>query len=114
MPIEKTLTAYRVERMNCAQSIYAGFREALNVSQSVIDAACMLGGGKAENGRCGALHAALDLSQRTETKNELEAGFEKMAGSINCREIRAKKLLTCDQCVELAATILNREISGLT
>lgn len=108
MPTEKSLTAYRTGGQNCAQSVYTGFQELLAIPQTVIEDARKLGGGKAEGGRCGALHAALDLSQRPETEEELKSSFEKQAGSQNCREIRTKKLMSCAQCVELAATVLER------
>jgi hypothetical protein len=108
MPTEKSLSAYRLEKQNCAQSIYTGFRELLNVPREVIESARRLGGGKAEEGRCGALHAALDLSRREETRDVLRTGFEERAGSQQCREIKARKLLSCDQCVELAATLLEQ------
>jgi len=108
MPTARSLTAYRTGGQNCAQSIYTGFQELLDVVPTTIENARKLGGGKAEGGRCGALHAALDLSRRSETEEELKSSFEKLAGSQNCREIRAKKILSCAQCVELAATVLER------
>ncbi len=108
MPAKKSLDAYRVGKQNCAQSLYSGFRELVGIPQSVIDAARKLGGGRAEEGRCGALHAALDLSLGEPTRQALRSGFEEQAGSQLCREIKARKLLSCDQCVELAATLLER------
>jgi len=108
MPKEKSLHAYRKGGQNCAQSVYTGFQKLLDVPQTVIDAALKQGGGKAEGGLCGALHAALALSQHAETRKELQTQFEKLAGSQQCREIRKKKQMSCDQCVELAATILNQ------
>lgn len=108
MPAKKTLSAYRLEKQNCAQSVYTGFSQVLDISPAVIEAARKLGGGRAEEGRCGALHAALDLSRHEETRDVLRTGFEERAGSQQCREIKARKLLSCDQCVELAATLLEQ------
>ena len=106
MPKQKSLSAYRNGGQNCAQSLYTGFQELLQVPHDVITAARKQGGGKAEGGLCGALHAALDLADHAETKKELQTSFEELAGSQQCREIRDKKQLRCDQCVELAATVL--------
>lgn len=108
MPAKKSLSAYRFGKQNCAQSVYTGFSQLLDVSPAAIDAARTLGGGRAEEGRCGALYAALDLSRQEETRDVLISRFEEQAGSQQCREIKAKKLLHCDQCVELAATLLER------
>ena len=108
MPNLKSLSAYRTGGQNCAQSLYTGFQELLQVPSEVIKAAKMQGGGKAEGGLCGALHAALDLADHAETKKELQARFEELAGSQQCREIRQKKQMRCDQCVELAAAVLAR------
>lgn len=108
MPAQKSLSAYRFGKQNCAQSIYTGFSQVLDISPAVIEAARTLGGGRAEEGRCGALHAALDLSRRAETRDALRTGFEERAGSQRCREIKARRLLHCDQCVELAATLLKQ------
>ncbi|NVN90782.1 MAG: C-GCAxxG-C-C family protein [Desulfuromonadales bacterium] len=108
MPKEKSLFAYRTGGQNCAQSLYTGFQELLQVPQEVITEAKKQGGGQAEGGRCGALHAALDLADHAETKKELQAMFEEQAGSQQCREIRIKKQMRCDQCVELAAAVLAR------
>ena len=106
MPKNKTMSIYRSGKQNCAQSLYSGFQDLLQVSGDTIDSARKLGGGRAEGGRCGALHAALDLARHEDTKERLRSRFEELAGSQSCREIKSGKLLSCVQCVELAATVL--------
>jgi hypothetical protein len=106
MPTNKSVSTYRSGKQNCAQSLYIGFQDLLQVSGETIESARKLGGGKAEEGCCGALHAALDLSRNEETKDLLRSRFEELAGSQSCREIKSRKLLSCVQCVELAATVL--------
>jgi len=108
MPNEKALLAYRKGGQNCAQSVFTGFQKLLNVPQTTIEEARKQGGGKVEGGRCGALHATLVLSKQAETRKELQSRFEELAGSQLCREIRMKKQLSCDQCVDLAVTLLNQ------
>lgn len=101
MPVKRALEAYTEERLNCAQSVYRGFQS----PEEKIVAAQNLGGGKAEGGRCGALAAALDLAGGEAADKLLEA-FTAKAGAERCREIRARKEVSCAQCVELAAKLL--------
>lgn len=108
MPKHKSVSAYRSGKQNCAQSLYSGFQDLLQVSGETIESARKLGGGKAAEGRCGALYAALDLAQSEQTKEQLKVSFEERAGSQSCRDIRNRKLLSCAECVELAAGVLAR------
>jgi len=101
MPVKRALAAYTQEKLNCAQSVYRGFQS----PEEKIVAAQKLGGGKAEGGRCGALAAALDLAG-VKAADKLLEDFTSRAGAERCREIRAKKEVSCAQCVELAATLL--------
>jgi hypothetical protein len=109
LPISKSLSAYRDERKNCAQSILIGFRDACGVPDAEIDAARAAGGGRAEGGLCGALYAALQLSGENETKETLQQQFIEKAGSERCRDIRKLKKLSCEECVELAAEVLTKQ-----
>jgi hypothetical protein len=106
LPISKSLSAYRHERKNCAQSILTGFSDICGVPNAEIDAARAVGGGRADGGVCGALHAALKLAGKNETKETLQQQFAEKAGSERCREIRRLKKLSCEGCVELAAKVL--------
>lgn len=107
MPVNKSRHAYRNERLNCAQSILRGFQELHDITEEQIVEAKHLGGGKADGGLCGALHAASILVTDEEKRVELHQRFTAQAGSDRCREIRALKQLTCGECVELAASILH-------
>jgi hypothetical protein len=109
VPIVKSLSAYRNEKKNCAQSILVGFRDVCGVPDAEIDVARTAGGGRADGGLCGALHAALKLSGENETKEILQKKFVEQAGSERCREIRRLKKLSCEGCVELAAKVLAQQ-----
>lgn len=86
------------KRVNCAQAVAEGLGvEALSPALS----AC--GGGRAEGGRCGALHAALLLVPE-EKREELAEKFRSEAGSGLCREIKAAQF-PCVKCVEIAARL---------
>jgi len=108
MPVRSAVHSYTNERLNCAQSILKAFRERKNISSDEITAARKLGGGKAAKGTCGALHAALSLLDDPEKKETVRKAFVEVAGSEQCREIRAKNLISCLQCVEVAARFLEK------
>jgi len=112
MSVKMAVHSYLKEKLNCAQSILKAFSHRKDITQTEIDAARMLGGGKAAGGVCGALHAALLLHDDHEKKKAMREVFARRAGSEYCREIRAKRLFTCAQCVELAAQLLESESSG--
>jgi len=106
MSAKLAVHSYANERLNCAQSILNGFREQKNISHDEIKEARKLGGGKADKGTCGALHAALSLLDDPEKKESVRQSFVDVAGSELCREIRDKNLISCLQCVEVAARFL--------
>lgn len=107
MTVEKAKAAYAVERLNCAQSILRAFQESRGVTEEQISAARQLGGGRAENGVCGALSAASSLVEEPQIRERLRKRFVAEAGSEKCREIRKLGRLTCEECVLLAATLLD-------
>jgi hypothetical protein len=103
MPIQKALHAFKQEKLNCAQSVFRGFQEKKGVQDDVIHAAKSLGGGRAPEGRCGALHAALELTACPTSRQGIQKAFVEKSGSETCREIRKHGRLTCEECVQLAA-----------
>ena len=109
MSVESAVHSYTKERLNCAQSILKAFGHRKDMTRNEIDVAQALGGGKAADGVCGALHAALLLIDGQEKKQAFRDSFAERAGSEQCREIRSKKIVTCGQCVELAAELLETD-----
>lgn len=105
MPIKKAVKAYVVDKLNCAQSVLHGFQETHEVEDREIAEAKRLGGGRAEKGVCGALHAAMVLAG--DKGEDVAQQFEQKAGARDCKSIRQIKKVSCKECVELAAKILN-------
>ena len=103
------MEAYKEKKLNCAQSILSGFKDSHNVSDEEILEAKKHGGGKAPENKCGALHSALRLAGNDFAKKKLKEDFAAKAGSLQCREIRAQKKLSCEGCVELSAKLLEEE-----
>lgn len=111
MSVEKTLKAYKEEKMNCAQSILRGFQEQFNVPEEKIAEAGNWGGGRAEGGLCGALHSACRLTSDENVRQTLHECFLSEAGAERCRDIRKLGRLSCGGCVELAAKVLHGKTS---
>jgi hypothetical protein len=109
MSVETAVHSYTKERLNCAQSILKAFGYKKDMTENEIEVARAFGGGRADGGVCGALHAALLLLDGPAKKKWLRDTFAEHAGSEKCREIRAKKIITCGRCVELAAELLEAE-----
>ena len=106
MPVQRALAAFKSGRLNCAQSILRAFQQQPGIHEGAVQQAQQFGRGRAEGGRCGALHMALQLANNKEVRDNLRKAFAAKAGSEQCREIRKRKALSCEQCVELAATML--------
>ncbi len=91
------------EGYNCAQAVYKAFQKTYNVSDLVILEAKKKGGGRAEDGICGALYAALKLTDDKLLHQKLITSFKTEGGSIRCKDIRSANKINCKQCVKLAA-----------
>jgi len=109
MSVEKSIKAYKEEKLNCAQSILRGFQEPNKVSEEIVTDAKKLGGGRAEGGLCGAFYSATLLAENENIKQNLHERFMSLAGSEKCREIRKIGRLACSGCVELAASVLQEK-----
>ncbi len=97
-------------RMNCAQSVISAFKEKHNLSTDTVESFGAYGGGRAPDGLCGALYAAmyiLEKNAEVEKRNELERYFIDQAGAVKCRDIRACKKFSCLDCVEKSSEFLD-------
>ena len=101
-----------VEKLNCAQAVLKAFEKEHGVSEREIQAASKNGGGRAQNGLCGALHSARSLVNGVEEQERLEGAFEAQAGALKCREIRELRRLSCKECVGLSAELVQQHYTG--
>ena len=85
---------------NCAQAVAAGCGR-----DDLVESLKGCGGGKAPEGCCGALYAALLLSSKNRHPSVKEI-FKNKAGSEFCKEIRAAGKTPCVKCVEIAAGLV--------
>jgi hypothetical protein len=73
----------------------------------MIDSYSDYGGGRAEDGLCGALYAAKTLLNAPKKTKLLNKEFFKKAGTVKFRGILKHKKLPCADCVDLAAQIVD-------
>lgn len=91
------------ERYNCAQAILKTFQQEFKVDEDAILEASLKGSGRAEGGLCGAVYAAHQLIGNEKLQQKIDGDFIAKGGSVQCREIRKNRLLSCRECVVLAA-----------
>ncbi len=95
------------EGYNCAQAILKAFQTEHSITQEKINSYSVYGGGRAEEGLCGALYAAKTLLNDQKKAGQLKQAFTEKAGSCKCLEIMELKMLPCPDCVDLAAQIVD-------
>lgn len=86
---------------NCAQAVAIGAGR-----EDLLSELAVCGGGRAPEGRCGALHAALRIAS-PEKHAEILEQFQAVAGALTCREIKGTTHFPCVKCVELASRLLS-------
>jgi len=93
----------RIPRVyNCAQSVAAGCDRVDLVGEL---ASC--GGGRAPEGRCGALHAAMMIAP-PEKREAIRQAFIAENGSEFCRELKTVHRVPCEKCVDFAASMAEK------
>ena len=94
------------EMYNCAQAVLKAFQGTYDVTPEMVILNSRFGGGRAEQGICGALYAAESLIVDTERRAMLRERFRAAAGAIECRSIRRVRKVSCRECVAIAAELL--------
>ncbi|HQP48538.1 MAG TPA: C-GCAxxG-C-C family protein [Spirochaetota bacterium] len=108
---EAKMLFHGTEMYNCAQAVLKAFQDTYEVPPEQVVDSSRLGGGRAEQGMCGALYAAESLVADPVKRAVLRERFRNAAGAVECRAIRAVRKLSCRECVEKAAELI-LEIDG--
>jgi hypothetical protein len=87
---------------NCAQAVAEGCGHA-----NLLPELAAAGGGKAPGGMCGALYAALLITD-SEAGEKIQKAFEEAAGAVTCREIKVVTGFPCVECVRKAAELAEK------
>jgi len=93
------------KRMNCAQAVAVAFESYGLFSKEEFQEFMICGNGKAPQGYCGAVYAAIKALEKIDgaVKVQFMNDFNEYAGSLSCKIIRNNKKITCSQCVERSA-----------
>ena len=89
------------DNFNCAQAILKGFQHEFQIQDETVETFRAFGGGRAENGLCGALYAANYLMKKAGNE-PLNESFVKKVTSEKCKEIKQNKCCSCEECVKIA------------
>jgi hypothetical protein len=98
------------ENYNCAQSILKGFQTEFQIPDKIIEDFREYGGGRAENGICGALYAANYLIQQN-GGSALDGSFIRKVSYSTCRDIKQNKCCSCIDCVKIADELLREQMN---
>lgn len=97
---------------NCAQSVMAAWtRKNPGMAAREADFAGF-GHGRAPEGTCGALYASCRLAGEDLADSIKTRFMQASGGHTACREIRAARTLRCEECVELAAALLEEQVQA--
>lgn len=94
---------------NCAQAILKSRQENLNISDENIELHYRSkGGGRAENGICGALYAAVQMLEE-EDAQEFISKAKEYFGAITCKKLKGELKIPCPQIVDYVDEMLYKE-----
>ena len=85
--------------LNCSQSVAA-----VCGRDELVDGLAGFGGGRAPEGLCGALYAALAIVPEAK-RDELNRRFAEAVGNVACRDIKAVNKTPCLDCVATAIAL---------
>ncbi|MGL1891613.1 MAG: C-GCAxxG-C-C family protein [Spirochaetaceae bacterium] len=108
--IELFVGSAKKKRLNCAEAISHIFHHDISpMSDKDLKQFKKYGHGRAPGKVCGAYYAAEYLLEkaRPEVLGSFQETFKEEAGSLNCKEILKKKVLSCEGCVNITAQFLN-------
>lgn len=90
---------------NCAQAIAAHWRE-LYADSDIVEHYAPYVGGRAPEGYCGALYAAMQACpKKSET---IRQEFAERCGALLCRDIKQNAHTPCETCVEVADSLVDK------
>lgn len=110
MKVKKALALYHgKERYNCAQAIRLAFAKEHEDIHLIVEEFKNYGRGLAPDNICGAVYAGITLLKETNGDTEFMLEFETTTGHIRCKDLKSEGKVSCRQCVELVAEILQRK-----
>lgn len=102
---------YKNRKGNCAQAVAAAWKEHSGNDDLSVEEFKQFGHGKAPEGLCGALYTACVFAGEDKDGTIKQRFAEETGGHVQCKEIRQDVKLSCAECVNLAASLLENEKS---
>jgi len=99
---------YNSRQGNCAQAVAEAWHLKTGLGEGLKEQFMCCGGGRAPDGLCGALHAALHVIDGADSENARSEFAARSGGHVKCREIRNAAMLSCAGCVETAAELADK------
>ena len=96
------------ENLNCAQAILRGFQNEFSISDREIEEYRAFGGGRVQDGICGALFSAERLLRQAD-RSGITDEFNTLVGEVHCKEIKDLKF-PCIDCVRIADRLVEKKI----
>lgn len=100
--VEMAVASFR-KPYSCAQTVYAAFAP---FDAEKMEFMRQNSGGKAPEGACGALFAAMSLNPAR--AEEIKREFAKQAGDFRCAQLKGVHKTPCQECVRIAASLVNQ------
>lgn len=97
---------------NCAQAVLKAFQTESGMSELTIRSATVAGGGRANEGTCGALYAAHILLGDGESQDKVTKAFSAAIGSTKCSDIK-KTECGCRDYVGFAAELAQQHLDKI-
>ena len=95
-------------KLNCAQAILKGFQKEFGITAQEIEEFRAMGGGRAQDGICGALYSAERLLIQM-GKPGITEEFKSRVGETHCLAIKTTKF-PCIDCVRIADELLEKRM----
>jgi len=95
--------------LNCAQAILKGFQQEFDITDQEIEEFRALGGGRAQDGLCGALYSAERLLSQA-GRPGIREEFKSRVGETHCLAIKTTKF-PCIDCVRIADELLEKRMN---
>jgi len=96
------------ENLNCAQAVLKGFQKEFDITDREIEEYRAWGGGRAQEGVCGALFSAERLLLQA-GKPGITEEFNVIAGETHCLKIKSMNS-PCIECVRLADELVEKRL----
>lgn len=95
--------------LNCAQAVLDAYQAVTGKHVAHIADFKQFGGGRAPENECGALYAACQTA--SESASAIRSAFANTAGATTCRVLKRELRFPCEECVALAAGLLQQKIT---